>query len=29
VLKKNQELEDENRMLRGQLALRMSEFSSH
>ena len=26
VLKKNQELEDENRMLRGQLALRMSEF---
>jgi hypothetical protein len=26
---KNQELEDENRMLRGQLALRMSEFSSH
>jgi hypothetical protein len=29
VLKKNQEIEDENRMLRGQLALRMSEFSSH
>src|SRR3981081_1916178 len=29
VLKKNQELEDENRMLRGQMALRMSEFSSH
>jgi hypothetical protein len=29
VLKKNQELEDENRMLRGQLALRMSKFSSH
>ena len=29
VLKKNQELEDENRMLIGQLALRMSEFSSH
>jgi hypothetical protein len=29
VLKKNQESEDENRMLRGQLALAMSEFSSH
>jgi hypothetical protein len=29
VLKKNQELEDENRMLKGQLALQMSEFSSH
>jgi len=29
VLKKNQELVGENRMLRGQLALRMSEFSSH
>jgi hypothetical protein len=29
VLKKNKELEDENRMLSGQLALQMSEFSSH
>jgi hypothetical protein len=29
VLKKNQELEDEKKMLRGQLALRISEFSSH
>jgi hypothetical protein len=29
VVKKNQELEDENRMLRGQLALRMSEVSSN
>jgi hypothetical protein len=29
VVKKNQELEDENRMLRGQLALQMSEVSSH